>query len=178
MPQSISAPLPHAVAEPSAREHARAARQSWSAQPIESRVSALEARWEETVPTLATRSDMHGELRAVENRLIIWILGAAFSLLFAVLGIFLAGYNTINERFDSVNARFDSVNERFDSVNARIDSVAAELRAEIRETNARMEARFEKMEARFEKMEARFERLDSKFDALMSELRSQRNDSR
>jgi len=94
---------------------------------------------------------MHADLRGVENRLIIWILGAAFSLLFAVLGIFLSGYNTINERFDSVNAR--------------IDSVAAELRAEIRETNARMEARFE--------------RLDSKFDALMSELRSQRNnDSR
>jgi len=150
MPQSLSAPLPHVHAEPKAREHTRSDKQAWRAQPVESRVAALEARWEETVPTLATRSDMRAELRGVENRLIIWILGAAFSLLFAVLGIFLSGYNTINERFDSVNAR--------------IDSVAAELRAEIRETNARMDARFE--------------RLDSKFDALMSELRSQRNDSR
>jgi len=178
MAQTISAPLPHVPAEPSAREHARAERQAWSAQSVESRVSVLEARWEETVPTLATSLGVRAELRAVENRLIIWILGAAFSLLFAVLGIFLSGYNTINERFDSINSRFDSVNTQIHSVNARIDSVAAELRTEIRETNARMDARFEKMEARFEKMEARFERLDSKFDALMSELRSQRNDAR
>jgi len=181
--------MPHIHAEPSAREP-QAERQAWrSAQSTESRVAALEARWEETVPTLATRSDMRSELRGVENRLIIWILGAAFSLLFAVLGIFLSGYNSINERFDSVNVQIHSVNTRIDSVNARIDSAVAELRAdskasitelrnELRETNARMEARFEKIDARFEKMEARFERLDAKFDALMSELRSQRNDSR
>jgi len=186
MPKAISAPFPHAAAQPSAREHARAAKQAWHAQPIESRVSALEARWEETVPTLATRSDVRGELRGVENRLIIWILGAAFTLLFAVLGIFLSGYNSINERFDSVNTQIHSINARFDSVNARIDSAVTEirtetkasiadlrdeLRTEIRETNARMDARFERMDARFE-------RLDSKFDALMEELRSQRNDAR
>jgi len=190
MPQSISAPLPHAVAEPNAREHARAARQSWSAQPIESRVSALEARWEETVPTLATRSDMHGELRAVENRLIIWILGAAFSLLFAVLGIFLAGYNTINERFDSVNARFDSVNTRINSAvtelrtetKASIADLRDELRAEIRETRDETRAASAELRASITELRAEIRetnaRIDSRFDALMSELRGQRNDSR
>jgi len=156
MPKTVAAasyPFAHAHAGASTRAHSRAAKEPWSAQPIEARVSALEARWEETTPTLATRvdiSDIRGELRGVENRLIKWVLGAAFGLLFAMLGIFFSGYT---------------------SVNARIDSVAAELRAEIRETNARMEARFEKVDAKFERM-------DAKFDALMAELRSQRNDAR
>jgi len=156
MPKAVAAaPLSpaHAHAGPRSREHSRAAKELWQAQPIEARVSALEARWEETVPTLATSrdlSELRAELQGSENRLIKWVLGAAFGLLFAILGIFFSGYT---------------------SVNARIDSVAAELRAEIRETNARMEARFERMESKFERM-------DAKFDALMAELRSQRNDAR
>jgi len=171
MPQSISAPLPHAVAVPSAREHARAAKQARRTQPLEARVSALEARWEETVPTLVTsrdlselRTELKGDIGALESRLIKWVLGAAAGVLLALAGV----VSTTHSRFDSVNERIDSVNERIDSVNERIDSAVSELRtelrAEIREINARMEARFE--------------RLDSKFDALMSELRSQRNDSR
>jgi len=151
MPKTIAAPFPHAQAhaEPRAREHTRTAKPFERTERIDARVSALEARWEATVPTLATIAD----LRGVENRLIRWVLGAAAGLLLALLGI------------------VSSTNARFDSVNARIDSVAAELRAEIRETNARMEARFERMDAKFERM-------DAKFDALMAELRSQRSDSR
>jgi len=161
MPKAVAAPLPSApYVGPSPREHSRAAKELWQAQPIEARVSALEARWEETVPTLATSrdlSELRAELQGSENRLIKWVLGAAFGLLFAILGIFFSGYT---------------------SVNARIDSVAAELRAEIRETNARMEARFERIESKFERIDAKFERMDAKFDALMAELRSQRNDAR
>jgi len=153
MPKAISAPLPHAAAataRPSAREHTRTAKQAWQTEPVEARVSALEARWEATVPTLATIAD----LRGVENRLIVWILGAAGTLLLSLLGIFFAGYNSLNTRIDSAVAE----------LRTETRASIAELRAEIRETNARMEARFERM--------------DAKFDALMAELRSQRNDSR
>jgi len=148
-----TSPHAQAHAEPRAREHTRATKPFSRTESAEVRVAALEGRWEATVPTLATIAD----LRGIENRLVKWVLGAAFGLLFAVLGIFFSGYTSINARFDSITARFDSVNTRLDSTNSRIDSAVTELRAEIRETNARM---------------------DAKFDALMAELRSQRSDSR
>jgi len=170
MPKAISAPLPHAAAaaRPSAREHTRAAKPFERAESAEVRVAALEGRWEATVPTLATIAD----LRGVENRLIVWILGAAGTLLLSLLGIFFAGYNSLNTRIDSAVTELraetrSSIAELKDETRSSI----AELRAEIRETNARMEARFERMDAKFEKM-------DAKFDALMAELRSQRSDSR
>jgi len=144
MPKAIAAPLPHvqAHAEPNARERTRAAKPFERAESADARLAALEARWEVTVPTLATIAD----LRGVENRLIRWVLGAAAGLLLALLGI------------------VSNTNARFDSVNARIDSVAAELRAEIRETNARMEARFERMDAKFDALmaELRSQRNDSR----------------
>jgi len=156
MPKVISAPLPHtqAHAEPSAREPARAAKPFERTERIDARVSALEARWEETVPTLATIAD----LRGVENRLIVWILGAAGTLLLSLFGIFFAGYNSLNTRIDSAVTELrtetrSSIAELKDETRSSI----AELRAELRETNARM---------------------DAKFDALMAELRSQRSDSR
>gem|GEM_PF-377800 len=170
MPKTIAAPFPHVQAnsEPRAREHTRAAKPFERTERIDARVSALEARWEETVPTLATSvdiSDIRSELRGVENRLIVWILGAAGTLLLSLLGIFFAGYNSLNTRIDSAVAELrtetrSSILELKDETRSSI----AELRAELRETNARMEARFERM--------------DAKFDALMAELRSQRSDSR
>jgi len=145
---------------------------------MEVRVSALEARWDETVPTLATIAD----LRGVENRLIKWVLGAAVGLLLALIGIM----STTNSRFDQLNSRIDLVaaelradtraaiadlkDETRTSI-ADLRDTTAELKAELRDTNARMEARFEKIDTRFEKM-------DMKFDALLEELRSQRSTAR
>jgi len=172
VPKTATIPLPqvHAAAAP------RTARQeAWRAQPIEARVSALEVRWEETTPTLATRKDLSdlrtelvGSMGSLENRLIKWILGAAFGLLFAVLGIFFSGYNALNARFDSVNGRIDSAVTELRTENR---AAITELKEELRATNARMDARFERMETRLE-------RIDAKFDALMTELRAQRNDTR
>jgi len=189
MPKTLTASLSHAQAS---APSPRAAKQAWRAPPIESRVAALEARWEETVPTLSTIAD----LRGVENRLIIWILGAAFSLLFAVLGIFLSGYNSINERFDSVNTQIHSVNARIDSAVTELRaetraSIAdlrdetrasiADLRAEIRETKEETRASIAELRASIAELRTEIRetnsRMDAKFDALMAELRSQRNDA-
>jgi len=191
MPKAATFPLPQVQAAASSR---MARQEAWRAQPIESRVSALEARWEETTPTLATskdlsdlRTELQSSMGALENRLIKWILGAAFGLLFAVLGIFFSGYNALIGRIDSAVTEFraenrGSITELRTENRASIDELRvetraaitnlkedvrasiADLRAEIRETNARMEARFERM--------------DAKFDALMIELRAQRSDRR
>jgi len=164
MPQSISAPLPHAHAEPSAREQTRADKHAWRAQPVEARVAALEARWEETVPTLATIAD----LRGVENRLLKWGGSAAVGLLLALAGI-----------VTSTHSRFDQVHMRIDSAVAELrsetrDSIA-ELRAEIRESREETRASIAELRAEIRETNAR---IDARFDALMSELRSQRNEAR
>jgi len=161
MPKTLVAPLPHAQATAPPRTD----KQAWRTFPMESRVLALEARWEETIPTLAKIAD----LRGVENRLIKWVLGAAFGLLFAILGIFFSGYTSLNARLDSAVSDLRAEN-RSAIADLKEDTRAAiadlkedtrvsiaELRTEIRETNSRM---------------------DAKFDALMAELRSQRNDVR
>jgi len=156
MPKAISAPLPHvqAHAEPSARERTRAAKPFSRTESADVRVAALEGRWEATVPTLATIAD----LRGVENRLIVWILGAAGTLLLSLLGIFFAGYNSLNSRIDSAVAELRTeTRSSIAELRTETRSSIAELRAEMRETNARM---------------------DAKLDALMAELRSQRSDSR
>jgi len=190
MPKTATIPLPqvHAAAAP------RSARQeAWKAQPIEARISALEARWEETTPTLATRKDLSdlrtelvGSMGSLENRLIKWILGAAFGLLFAVLGIFFSGYISLIGRIDSAVSELRTENRAAVSeLRTENRAVITELKEELRATNARMDARFERMEtrleridAKFERMDEKFERIDAKFDALMAELRAQRNDTR
>jgi len=175
MPQSISAPLPHAHAEPSAREQTRADKQAWRAQPVEARVSALEARWEETVPTLATIAD----LRGVENRLLKWGGSAAVGLLLALAGI----VTSTHSRFDQVHMRIDSAvaelrSETRNSIaelrTETRDSIA-ELRAEIRESREETRASIAELRAEIRETNAR---IDARFDALMSELRSQRNEAR
>jgi len=186
MPNAATVPLPQVAA--AAPRTAR--REAWKAQPLEARVSALEARWEETTPTLATHKDLSdlrtelvGSMGALENRLVKWILGAAFGLLFAVLGIFFSGYISLIGRIDSAVSELRTENRaalselraenRFSIDELRTENRAAitEIKEEIRATNARMEARFEKIDAKFDRM-------DSKFDALMAELRAQRNDTR
>jgi len=156
MPKTIAAPFPHgqANAETNVRERTRADKQAWRAESADVRVAALEGRWEATVPTLATIAD----LRGVENRLIVWILGAAGTLLLSLLGIFFAGYNSLNSRIDSAVTELRAeTRASIADLKDETRSSIAELRAEMREANARM---------------------DSKFDALMAELRSQRSDSR
>jgi len=143
MPKVIAAPFPQAHAEPRARERTRAAKPFERTESVEERVSALEARWEATVPTLATIAD----LRGVENRLIVWILGAAGTLLLSLLGIFFAGYNSLNARIDSAVAE----------LRTETRSSIAELRAEMREANARMDSRFDALMA-----ELRSQRNDSR----------------
>jgi len=194
MPKAATVPLPQMQVPTSPRS---ARQEAWRAQPIEARVSALEARWEETTPTLATRKDLSdlrtelvGSMGSLENRLIRWILGAAFGLLFAVLGIFFSGYISLIGRIDSAVTELcvetralvgDLKEETGASISElRTENRAAitELKEELRATNARIDARFERMEARFERIDAKFERIDAKFDALMAELRAQRNDTR
>jgi len=172
MPKAAAVPLSH-VRSPETPRTAR--REAWRAQPIEARISALEARWEETTPTLATIAD----LRGVENRLIKWVLGAAAGVLLAMIGIFFSGYNALNGRLDSAVSELRTEN-RSAIADLKEDTRAAltELKAEIRDTNARMDARFERMEARFEKIDAKFEKMDEKFDVMMMELRAQRSDIR
>jgi len=167
MPKTATAAAPQILAQAarSAREQGRGVRShgGYRDAPVEERVAVLEARWEETVPTLATSKDisdlrgeltgemsgLRGEMKNLENRLLRWGVGAVLALLAVLAATFTAG----TARIDQVNARLDEVNGRLD---ARID---------------RLE---ERIDARFEKMDARLEKLDARFDALMAELRAMR----
>jgi len=92
----------------------------------------LETRWEETVPTLPTQADMRG--------LVLWIVGAAFTLALGAGGLWVSS----NARIDQVNARLDTrmdslevkldsridkLDNRIDKLDAKLDAVLAELRA-------------------------------------------------
>jgi len=147
MPKTATAPAaPYFHAKP-AREQARARTAS-----IEERTAVLETRWEETVPTLATSrdiSDLRGEMRNLENRLIKWGVGAGIALLAVFAAVFIA--NTA----------------RMDALDAKLDSRIDELKSDVRETNARMD----RLDARIDRLDAK---LDARFDAIMAELREQR----
>jgi len=155
---SVAAVLPrklaHALAQdkPARREQARAqeipqqaaARETVvQAHSTEERVSVLEARWEETIPALATKAD----LAEVNTSMVRWVIGAGASVLVAFIGLTLASHHSTNARFDQVNVRIDQLqsdtNARFDQVNARIDQLQNETNARFDQMNARLDRLFE-----------------------------------
>jgi len=151
MPKTATAAAPQILAQAArnAREQGHDARShgGYRDTPVEERVAVLEARWEETVPTLATSKDisdlrgelkgemseLRGEMRNLENRLLRWGVGAVLALLAVLAATFAA--NT-----------------------ARIDSLAARME----QNTARLDSRMDALDAK----------LDARFDALMAELRA------
>jgi len=133
MTKTATVPSPHIYAQAvgSAREQGRRTRShdGDSGAPVEERVAVLEARWEETVPTLATSkdiSDLRGEMRNLENRLLRWGVGAVLALLAVLVATFTA--NTA--RIDSLAARQDARMDVLDAkLDARFDALMTELRA-------------------------------------------------
>jgi len=140
MPKTATAAGPQILAQAArpAREQGRGARShgGYRDAPVEERVAVLEARWEETVPTLATskdisdlRGELTGEMKNLENRLLRWGVGAVLALLAVLAATFAA--NTA--RMDSLAARQDARMDALDAkLDARFDALMAELRA-IRE---------------------------------------------
>jgi len=129
MSKTATAPLAHSLAHGAAdnpREQGPSARsqEGFRTASIEERTAVLETRWEQTVPTLATSRDMadlRGEIRASENRLLKWGIGAGLALLAVVVALFTA--NTA--RIDALGSRIDRLDEKID---ARFDAIMAELR--------------------------------------------------
>jgi len=142
----------------SAREQERgAAKQGgFRTASIEERTAILETRWEETVPALATRadiSDLRGEMRNLENRLIRWGVSAGIALLAVFAAVFIA--NTA----------------RMDALDAKLDVSVGKLDARIDKLDAKVDSRFDALVARQDALDAK---LDARFDALMAELRELR----
>jgi len=98
---TATAPTPHihAQAARNVREARRGGRPSnrLPAVSIEERTAVLETRWEETIPTLATKTD----IGALENRLVKWGIGAGLAL----LGVFAAVFIANTARMDALNAK-------------------------------------------------------------------------
>jgi len=154
MPKTATAP----ALSPLPAHTARGAREQgrFRTASVEERTAALEARWEETVPTLATSKD----ISALENRLMKWVIGAGLALLAVFAAVFIA--NTA----------------RMDALDAKIDASVGKLDTRIDRLDAKIDSRFDALAARQDALDAKFDRLDAKmdarFDAIMAELREQR----
>jgi len=102
---------------------------------IDERVAVLETRWEETVPTLATSkdiSDLRGEMRSLENRLLRWGVGALLTLLAVFAAVFIANTARMDALDAKLDSRFDTLTARQDKLDAKIDSRFDALMAELR----------------------------------------------
>jgi len=168
--------IPAATHTASAREQeSGAAKQGgFRTASIEERTAVLETRWEETVPTLATSkdiSDLRGEMRNLENRLLRWGVGAGIALLAVFATIFIA--NTA--RMDALDAKLETSVGKLD---AKLDASVGKLSDRMDRLDARMDRLDAKLDARFEALMARQDALDAKldarFDALVAELRELR----
>jgi len=106
---------------------------------IEERTAVLETRWEETVPTLATNkdiSDLRGEMRNLENRLIKWVVGTAIALVAVFVALFTANTQRMDAALAELKADSRSMNARIDRLDEKIDSRFDALMAELREQRA------------------------------------------
>ncbi|KXU38240.1 hypothetical protein AXK11_00950 [Cephaloticoccus primus] len=162
--------LAHALAQekPARREQARAqevpqqaaARETIvQAHSTEERVSVLEARWEETIPALATKTDLaelRTELAQVKSDLVKWALGIAASVLVAFIGLLFASHHSTNTRFDQVNVRIDQLQSE---TNARFDQLQSDTNGRFDQVNARIDQLQNETNARFDQMNARLDRL-------------------
>jgi len=140
MPTTATAPLPvsPSLGERNEREPERGTgpRNNTRHASIEERTAALEVRWEVTIPTLATKTDVSN----LENRLLRWGIGAAIGLAAVLTALFThsatrmdnaiaelkAESQTMNARMDRLDSRMDRLDEKID---ARFDALMAEIRA-------------------------------------------------
>jgi len=148
MPQAATVPRAAHTRRTRSPERHASAYNTPRAASIEERTAVLETRWEETVPTLPTQADMRG--------LVLWIVGAAFTLALGAGGLWVSS----NARIDQVNARLDT----------RMDSLEAKLESRI----DKLDGRIDKLDAKFDALAAQQAGLDAKFDAMLAELRAQR----
>jgi len=102
MAKAATAPLPqvHSQAVRNVRS-----RGSYRTASIEERTGVLEARWEETVPTLATKADI-SDLR---SEIIKWVVGAGLALLAVTVALFTANTARIDRLDAKIDARFDAI---------------------------------------------------------------------
>jgi len=130
MAKTATAPFSHSLAQSvahHAREQGRGSRSQggFRAASIEERTAVLETRWEQTVPSLATKAD----LRDLENRQLKWGIGAGIAL----LGVFAAVFIANTARMDALDAKLDAsvsrLDERMDRLDAKIDRLDAKLDA-------------------------------------------------
>jgi len=147
MAQAATAPLPLTPINGArdAREQEQGTRPSNSHRytSLEERTAALEVRWEVTIPTLATKTDLIN----LENRLLRWGIGAGIALLAVFAAVSIA--NTT--RMDALDAKLDAVAARQD---ARMDA---------------LDAKVDRLNARIDRLD---EKIDARFDALMAEIRA------
>jgi len=136
MAKTATAPLPTFAAR-NTREQVSAAHSHNVAGrgSIEERTAVLETRWEQTVPTLATKAD----LRDLGNRQLKWSSGAGIALLGVFAAVFIANTARMNvldakidARLDALTVRQGKLNERIDKLDAKIDARFDALLAEIR----------------------------------------------
>jgi len=165
MAQAATAPLPlspvHGAHDAREQERGTRPRNSNRHASIEERTTALEIRWEVTIPTLATKTDIIN----LENRLLRWGIGAGIALLGVFAAVFIANTTRMDALDAKLDARFDALSARQDKLDAKIDAVAARQ-------NVRMDA----LDAKVDRLNGRIDRLDEKldarFDALMAEIRA------
>jgi len=161
-------PIPNHAAN-RAREQGRGARShdGFRTASIEERTAVLETRWEQTVPTLATSkdiSDLRGEMRILENRLIKWGVGAGLALLAVFAAVFIA--NTA--RMDALDAKLETSVAKLDT---KLETSIGKLDAKIDALAARQDARMDALDAKIDRLDAK---IDARFDTLMVELRELR----
>jgi len=131
--------------------HASASQPASRVVPLEERVAVLEAHRESLTPALATKADVRG----AENRMILWILGAALALAGLSLTLLSASEGRLDKRMDGLDKRMDGLDKRIDGLDKRMDG---------------LDKRMDGLEARIDRLDAK---IDSRFDALMAELRAQ-----
>jgi len=109
-------------------------------------------------------SDLRGEMRNLENRLIRWVVGAVIALAAVFTGMLAANSARLDGAIAATSARLDAA---IAATTTRLDSAIAANTERIDKLDAKIDA----LGAR---QDARMDRLDAKLDALMAELQSQR----
>jgi len=108
--------------------HAQAPRRSVRHVPVDERVSVLEARWEQTIPELAT----HRDISDLRSEIIKWVVGAGIALFAAFAALFIANTARIDALAARQDTRMDALDAKLDRLDAKMDSRFDALMAEIR----------------------------------------------
>jgi len=113
--------MPQAATLPTHSHTPRRTRADRRTVPIEERVSVLETRAE----SIATVADVRG----AENRMTLWIFGAALALAGFCFAILSASEGRMDKRIDALDTRIDKLDARIDKLDARIDRLDAKIDA-------------------------------------------------